>query len=240
LISTTTASGRNDVNYALEFDDGRVLVSDAAELKPMHQVSVSAWIYYSEKQDSGRIVVKGADNKETYGLEVGSNDDLVFLVRDGNDPNAEDYPKYDAKSNEDALGRDEWIHIAGTYDGNSVKCYINGEVAGVNNDANAMTYFGHPLSQDTNDLAIGNRSESDVMDRPFKGTIDDVRVYNYGLSAAEVAYIATDGGHNGIGIFRMQSVANLYSEEPLGSGVVNLKDFAKLAGVWLEEKLWPE
>jgi hypothetical protein len=38
----------------------------------------------------------------------------------------------------------------------------------------------------------------------------------------------------------MQSVANLYTGEPLGSGVINLRDFAKLAGVWLEEKLWPE
>jgi len=186
-------------------------------------------------------VVKGADNKETYDLEVGGNDELVFSVRDGNDYDAEDddkYKQYAAESDDDALDRDEWIHIAGTYDGNSVKCYINGEVAATNNDANAITYAGNWLSQDTNDLAIGNRS--DAMDKPFKGIIDDVRVYNYGLSAAEVAYIATDGGHNGIGIFRMQSVANPYSEEPLGSGVVNLKDFAKLSEAWLEEKLWPE
>ena len=87
-------------------------------------------------------------------------------------------------------------------------------------------------------MAIGN--QPDDTDNGLGGTIDDVRVYNYGLSAAEVAYIATDGGHNGIGIFRMQSVANPYSEEPLGSGVVNLKDFAKLSEAWLEEKLWPE
>ena len=87
-------------------------------------------------------------------------------------------------------------------------------------------------------MAIGNRP--DAMGKPFKGIIDDVRVYNYGLSAAEVAYLATDGGHNGIGIFRMQSVANLYFGEPLGSGAVNLRDFAKLSDAWLEEKLWPE
>lgn len=158
----------------------------------------------------------------------------MFLVRDGNDPNAEGYPKYDAVSDEDALGRDEWIHVAGTYDGNTVKCYINGELAATNNDANAITYFGHPLSQDTNDLAIGNRP--DAMGKPFKGIIDDVRVYNYGLSAAEVVYLATDG----IGIFSVQSVANLYNDEDLGDRAVNLRDFAKLAGVWLEEELWPE
>ena len=235
-VNVSWVAGRNDVNYALEFDDGRVLVPDAQKLKPLHQVSVSAWIYYSEKQDSGRIVVKGADNKETYGLEVSENDELVFLVRDGNDYDVEedDYEKYAAESGEDALGRDEWIHIAGTYDGNTVKCYINGEVADVCDTQNAIAY----LCQDTNDLAIGNRP--DAMDKPFEGTIDDVRVYNYALSAEEVAYIASDGGHNGIGIFRIQSVANLYTEEPLGSGVVNLRDFAKLSDAWLEEKMWPE
>ena len=235
-VNVWWVAGRNDVNYALDFNDGRVLVPDAAELRPMHKVSVCAWIYYSDEQSSGRIVVKGADNKETYGLEVGGEDELVFNVRDGNDPNAEDYPKYDAKSDEDALDRDEWIHAAGTYDGNTVKCYINGELAAESNDPNTSAIPF--LSQDTNDLAIGNRP--DAMDKPFKGIIDDVRVYNYGLSAAEVAYLATDGGHNGIGIFRMQSVANLYFGEPLGSGAVNLRDFAKLSDAWLEEKLWPE
>jgi len=56
-----------------------------------------------------------------------------------------------------------------------------------NDDPNNEIPF---LSQDTNDLAIGNMSEDDRI--PFEGTIDDVRVYNYALSAPEIAYIATD------------------------------------------------
>jgi len=237
-VNVSWVAGRNDVNCALEFSGGRVRVPNAQSLMPMHQVSACAWIYYSDEQDSARIVVKGADDKETYDLEVSENDELVFLVRDGNDYDAEedDYEKYAAESGEDALGRDEWIHITGTYDGNTVKCYINGELAAENNDPNisAIPF----LSQDTNDLAIGN--QPDDTDNGLGGTIDDVRVYNYGLSAAEVAYLATDGGQNGVGIFRMQSVANLYTGEPPGSGVINLRDFAKLSDVWLEEKLWPE
>jgi hypothetical protein len=65
--------------------------------------------------------------------------------------------------------------------------------------------------------------------------IDDVRVYDYGLSAEEVVWLATDG----TGIFALQSIANLYNDEGPGERVVNLKDFAKLAAGWRDEIKWP-
>ncbi|GAI05739.1 unnamed protein product, partial [marine sediment metagenome] len=233
-VNVWWVADRNDGN-ALEFDGGRVRVPDHQDLRPMHQVSACAWIYCSEGQDSSaRVVVKGADNKEAYVIEVSNDDELKFSVRDGNDYDAGDdkYEQYGAQSDDDALDRDEWIHVAGTYDGNSVKCYINGEVAATNNDANAIAYFGGWLCQDTNDLAIGNRSDDD--DKEFTGTIDDVRVYNCGLSLEEVRYIATDT----TGFLALESIADLYKED-LGKGVINLKDFAELAKDWLEKQLWP-
>jgi hypothetical protein len=216
---------------ALEFSGGRVRVPDHPDLKVLDEVSVCAWIYYSEQQDSARVVVKGADNKECYEIEVSSSDSLYFMVRDGNDYDAgeDEYERYAAESNEDTLDRDEWVHVAGTYDGDTVKCYINGEVAAENNDANAVLY----LCQDTNDLAIGNMSDDDRA--PFVGTIDDVRIYDYALSAEEVGYLASDG----TGIVEVRSVANLYEAEDFGKGVINFKDFTILAEFWRDEVLWP-
>jgi hypothetical protein len=222
------AAAGHDGN-ALEFDGGRVRVQDAEALRPVDQVSVCAWVFYSDThEESARVVCKGPDNKETFSLEVGSDDKCTFLVRDGNDPNADDYPDYAVDSNE--LDQGEWVHLAGTYDGNSVKCYVNGSLEGTNNDANAVVF----LSQDTNDLAIGNRS--DAGDRAFIGMIDDVRVYDYALSLEEVRYIATDGTK----VFSVQSIANLYNEEDPGERAVNFRDFAVIADSWLEKKLWPE
>jgi hypothetical protein len=217
---------------ALDFEGGTVRVPDAAQLKPLRQVSVSAWIKYSEEQDeTARVLAKGADNKETYVLKVDEDDELRFAVYDGNDydPCDDEYAEYQADSGEDALERNEWIHVAGTYDGNTVKCYINGEVVGTNDDANAIGF----LSQDTNDLFIGNYDQGG---RPFEGIIDDVRVYNYGLSLEEVRYLATDG----TGILTLQSVYNLYNLETLGDRAINFRDFAELAKKWLDIKLWPE
>jgi hypothetical protein len=110
-----------------------------------------------------------------------------------------------------------------------LKCYINGEVAGTNNEANEIEF----LSQNTDDLAIGG--QPDNSDNPFVGMIDDVRVYDYGLSAEEVMWLATDG----TGIVALQSVANLYNDEDPGERVVNFKDFAKLAATWRDETNWP-
>jgi hypothetical protein len=230
-VNVEWVAGRDDVNYALDFDGGRVLVPDSQELRPLHQVSAATWIKYSEAQDAARVVVKGPDNKESYALEIGGNDKLVFYVRDGNDPNVGDYPQYSAESDNGALDRDEWIHVAGTYDGNSVKTYINGELVAENNDANSNVIPF--LSQDTNDLAIGNRSEA--TNRAFNGIIDDVRVYDRGLTAAEIGYLASDG----TGIVVETSIANLIDGEAPGERAVNMRDFAVLADEWLKREFWP-
>ena len=111
-----------------------------------------------------------------------------------------------------------------------MKCYLNGELKDTLDEPNA---WGMTLSQDTNDLAIGNRSDDD--DREVEGTIDDVRVYDYGLSAEEIAYLASDG----TGIVAVQSIANLYNDEDLGERAVNFRDLAKLASGWRDEELWP-
>jgi hypothetical protein len=230
----------NDVNYALDFDGGRVRVPDHQDLRPMHQVSVCAWIKYSDGQKDARVVVKGAGDKETYRLEVDGDDDLSFQIRDGNDydPCEDEYEDYDADSDDDALERHEWIHVAGTFDGNTVKCYINGELAGESNDPNTraipflapdLDYTPHP-----SDLSIGKRPDNDDEDE-FEGIIDDVRVYDYGLSAEEIGYLASDG----TGLVVLQSIADVYAEPP-GQGAINFKDLAKLGAAWFDEELWPE
>jgi len=224
-VSWTTAA--YDGN-ALEFSGGRVRVPDAQDLRPLDQVGVSAWINYSQPQNNARVVAKGSNDFETYDLEVNGYR-LVFLVRDGGDMDDGKYKDYRTESTWD-IDRDEWVHVAGTYDGNAVKCYINGEVGGTNNEANTLIF----LSQNTDDLAIGSQPDGD--ENPFEGMIDDVRVYDYGLSAEEVTWLATDG----TGIFAVQSIANVYNEEDLGKRAVNFRDFAVIADSWLETQRWPE
>ncbi|MHC4707875.1 MAG: LamG domain-containing protein, partial [Planctomycetota bacterium] len=234
----------NDVNVfwvvghdgnALEFvDGGRVRVDHTPELTPMHQVSVSAWIKYSDKQDNARVVTKGsADSNETYQLEVDGEDVLAFYIRDGNDDDPCGHVDYKVQS-DIVIRRDEWTHVAGTFDANTIKCYINGELVAESDDPNipAIPY----LCQDTNDLGIGNRPDANEVrynEDAFKGTIDDVRIYDYGLSQAEVGWLASEG----TGYVPLTSPYNIYSGE--FQEAVNLKDFAELLNYWGDEQLWP-
>jgi hypothetical protein len=211
---------------AVDFSGGRVLVPDAAVLRSMSAVTAMAWIYYEQSQNSARVVVKGADNKESYELEVSGQSDLDFVVREANDPSEESFERYDV--NTDTLAMNEWIHVAGTYEGTTMTLYVNGQVADSNDSVGSFT-----ISQDPNGLAIGNRS--DANDRAFHGKIDDVRVYATALSEVEIAHLATQG----TGYVPLQSLANLYDNESAGNKAVNFRDYAVIMNAWLEEKLWP-
>jgi hypothetical protein len=185
-----------------------------------------AWINLAEAGDDLRVVIKGRDNHETYGLDIDDKDQaLQFYICDANELD-DDKPKQYQLESKRKLLVDEWVHIAGTYDGNELTSYVNGEVDG------NTTPGPNELYSDPNDgLGIGGRW-GDKDDR-FVGEIDDVRVYDYGLSQAQVAWFATGG----TGEFFLTAPANLVSgEDP---EVINFKDFAKLFEYWGTEQLWP-
>ena len=66
----------------------------------------------------------------------------------------------------------------------------------------------------------------------YDGLIDDFRIYNYALSQAEIAHVAT----NGTGIFEhpLMIPVDLNDDDQ-----IDFSDFALLADQWLENQLWP-
>jgi hypothetical protein len=72
-----------------------------------------------------------------------------------------------------------WIHVAGTYDGTTMRIYYNGALQG--------SVAGPPAINTNNEpLRVGQNDAS----RFFKGAMDDVRVYNRALSGEEIAGLA--------------------------------------------------
>jgi hypothetical protein len=215
-------------SHAMDFDGGWVVVEDGGstpELRTKHQVSATAWINLAESVgDDTRIVIKGENDEETYGLEVNPDGGFTFIMRDSNNP--DDAVDLDS---DDELPLSEWIHVAGTYDGNEMTSYVNGKVELTN------TVGEIELLTDPNDgLGIAGRYGDAGEAGRFQGAIDDVRVYNRGLTRAEVAWLASEGD----GIVELESAANLFDgEDP---EVINFKDIDVLLDSWLEVKLWPE
>lgn len=80
---------------------------------------------------------------------------------------------------------DRWTHVALTYDGAALRIYVNGRL-----DAEApqpsRTYSGEVPSLSDYRLGIDRNGT-----RFFRGVIDDLRIYERALTAAEVATLAT-------------------------------------------------
>ena len=72
-----------------------------------------------------------------------------------------------------------WHHVAFTNTGGATVVYTDGQAAA----SGAQTITTNPASY----LTFGNRNDFSA---PYQGAIDDVRVYNRALSAAEIALLA--------------------------------------------------
>jgi len=70
---------------------------------------------------------------------------------------------------------DTWYHFVGTYDGSSVKLYIDGELE------SSSSYTGELCFVDTS-IEIGKKFNGNY----WNGLIDEVKIYNYSLSASEI------------------------------------------------------
>jgi hypothetical protein len=82
----------------------------------------------------------------------------------------------------------QWHHVAATLEdvaspeSSDVKLYVNGQL-----DATTEIKAVAINTTSNNDMLIG----TDIQDRNFAGTIDEVRIYNQALSAAEIAELYT-------------------------------------------------
>jgi hypothetical protein len=84
-----------------------------------------------------------------------------------------------------ALPLNAWSHLAATFDGSSLRLYVNGALAGT-------TAVSGTIPASTDALRIGGNS---VWPEWFSGLIDDVRVYDRALTPSEIqADMATPVG----------------------------------------------
>jgi hypothetical protein len=123
---------------------------------------------------------------------------------------------------------DKWVHFALVDEGNQTTVYADGAIV-----AQAPRNLN---TAGTVPFRIG-RYQVGGSTLYFDGRIDDVRIYNYGLSQAEVAYIVSGGAatlH-----LPIPSIADVYQGEAPGSQWINFNDYALIAEKYLEQVLWP-
>jgi hypothetical protein len=150
-----------------------------ASLNIPSQISIAMWI------------MPGADNPEGKGSETApmckalssANPSWSWQVRYGWG-SSKPYMAFTFNTSPRAwayvgknLNRYEWCHIACSHDGTTLRCYLNGEET-------ESTPMGQITSSPT-PVVIG----SDGWGSDWIGGIDDVRVYNHGLTVEEIAKV---------------------------------------------------
>ena len=165
--ATWTASGK--YGNALVFNGSNALVTipDAASLHLTTAMTLEAWVNPSTVNAAWRdVIYKGSDN---YYLE-GTSSNSVPAV--GGTFGAASANVFGTTS----LAVNTWTHLAATYDGATLRLYVNGtQVSSIARTGN--------LATSTNPLQIGGDS---LYGQNFTGMIDEVRVYNVALTQAQI------------------------------------------------------
>jgi chitodextrinase len=170
VASGTTWSTAGKFGNALVFNgtNARVTVPNTASLQLTTSMTLEAWVFPTTAPTGWRAVV----DKTVDGYY------LMASTDNGNRPGVGG-TWTDGNKNvfgPSVLPVNTWTHLATTFDGTTVRLFVNGaQVA-----SQAQTA---PLRTTTGTLQIGGDSYPNEF---FAGRIDEVRVYNRALSAAEI------------------------------------------------------
>lgn len=181
--------GAGEVGPAFTFNGADVFVNvpNAASLNPA-KITVDAWIYVTANTFFPSIIGKGNTGTydESYHLflysEGSANGRASFLVNTNGTSSGR------AIAEGQPIPYNGWHFLAGTYDGTTVKVYVDGSLAG-------MTLHTGSIHFTNDDLLIGkvDRTASSYRDAYFSGSIDEAELYNRALSATEIFNIWNAG-----------------------------------------------
>ena len=168
--TTWVAAGKYGKALTFNGTSSRVNVPDATALHLSTGMTLEAWVNPTTVSNSWRDVIhKGSDN---YFLEATSTGGSApaggGIFGNGSATTTVKAPT--------ALTRSTWSHIALTYDGATLRMFVNGTQVATQARTGA-------IRTSTNPLQIGSDS---IFGQYFSGSIDEVRVYNRALTAAEV------------------------------------------------------
>ena len=169
-ITNATWAAAGKFGGALQFNgqSSWVTVPDTAALDLTNGMTLEAWV-----NPAGLSGWRTAIMKESTGLSYA-------LYANDNSPNPAVTVRIGTADRSAAgtsqLPLNTWTHLAATYDGAQLRLYVNGVQAGSRAQTGNMVVSTGPLR-------IGGNA---VWTEFFSGLIDEVRVYNRALSAAEI------------------------------------------------------
>ena len=169
---------------------GAFIIVEHHDSLNLNNMTAAAWILVSEYSDDSRILEKGVGNTDPWSV-------YNFLLSDPGESKLEFRPTIGGIGGRKRIHTDadvqlkEWSHVAATYDGAEVLLYINGEIE-------KTQAVSGDLMQNENAIYI---AESEFYDRPFKGLLDEVALFNVPLSQEDIQHLMETGLLNTLAVY---------------------------------------
>jgi hypothetical protein len=157
------------IGGALDFDgDGDyVSLSDMNSLAD-NTTTIAAWIKADDLSENYNPIVTQCKKEGIYYYGYS-----FYVDGDGNKPTF--YLGGNLAQSSEAINEGSWYHLAGTYDGSTLKIYVNGVQRGTKTSSKSGCHHKAYIGYD------------DVIDADFfSGLIDDVRVYDWAMDLSEI------------------------------------------------------
>ena len=177
-----TLTGKRGAAAIFDGDDDHVIIPDQSEFDVGANFSVEAWVKEGNHSNGwAQIVNRDADLGFNLQHDT-DNSDFELAV------NTDLGRNYTYEEPVGGLYEDVWYHVVGTYDNESIRVYIDGNLRATENLTSNPATSNEPIY-------IGTRGEN-PLDRFFNGTIDEVRLWNRTLSLSEIQ--ASYESHNNV------------------------------------------
>lgn len=176
--------------------------------------SISLWVKPKQptSNDLSTVIAKWAFNPERdqFGMWLDQNLRIVFAV-------SEPRQMEDGTFSRHRLEPDAWYHIVGTWNVNQeMRIYVNGQLDIVGKQTGKGINYRSEES-----LRIGRQVVR--KDRPYRGNIDEIRIYARTLTPQEAEYLYQEGLTMCEKVFVEGQVINKRTNEPT-SGLVVFED----------------
>jgi chitodextrinase len=165
--ATWTAAGKYGNALAFDGATSRVTINDSPSLHLTNGMTLEAWINPS-------ALLSGWDD-----IIYRGNDDYYLILFNGAPVAGVTTANLSSSSNTfgpSVLPLNTWTHIAQTFDGTTVRLFVNGAQV-------ASTPLSGSIQDMNNPLEIGS---DHIFGQYFQGLIDDVRVYNIALTQSQI------------------------------------------------------
>ena len=179
VYGATGVTGRWGQAAAFNGANGDALSTSASQLMPAH-ITTMAWVKASSSPGSDKAILSQGGISScaaaSYALYTGSGGGVQFYIATGSSTTI------NSAAAASSLWDGNWHAVAGTFDGSTVRLYVDGQEVGSPTPATGAA-IDYSLPDHTFD--VGNFHACSGF--AYTGDIDEVRVYDRALGAAEIA-----------------------------------------------------